>query len=124
MLPRDPKHGKPLRIQGNDVVVDLVSEANHPHRNLLKALADIWKRYMVVTKRFDINAPKNHLMLHVPYRARYQGNPWYHATWTDEGLNRKLKAILRACHQATFESQAFAKAEQVLVRDGLKRKSY
>jgi hypothetical protein len=78
---------------------------------------------MVLVKGLDIDVPKSHLMIHVAHRARYQGNPWLHATWVDEGLNRKLKALLRLCHHMTFEAQAFSKADEVLRRDALKRKS-
>ncbi len=41
---------------------------------------------MVLVKDLDIDVPKSHLMIHVAHRARYQGNPWLHATWVDEGL--------------------------------------
>jgi hypothetical protein len=31
------------------------------------------------------------------------GNPWHHACWQDEGLNKVVAEIFRAAHRATFE---------------------
>ncbi len=90
--------------------------------NSAKAALDLYKRYLVVAAPFVGSTPKAHLLLHVPSRAALQGSPWAHATWVDEGLNKRLKQVLRLCHQVNFEAAAFSRMADVLRRDATKRR--
>ena len=65
----------------------------------------------MLAKALGLVLPKDHLMAHLTHRAVALGNPWRYTTFLDESLNKELKRVLRLCHQATFESTAFVKAE-------------
>ena len=71
----------------------------------------MWCRRLVLAKALGLLLPKDHLMVHLTHRAVALGNPWRYTTFLDESLNKELKRVLRLCHQATFESTAFVKAE-------------
>ena len=64
----------------------------------------------------DADLPKTHLILHVPFRMGWQGNPRMGATCYDEHLNKQLKALLRGCHQALFEEVGLARGNLLLRR--------
>ena len=85
-------------------------------RTTQQEMVDLIVRYIVVSAPLGIEIPKLHMLLHINHRAAYQGNPWYLATWEDEGLNRQLKLALRLCHQCTFERQGLAKMAEILKR--------
>ena len=65
----------------------------------------------MLAKALGLALPEDHLMVHPTHRAVALGNPWRYTTFLDESLNKELKRVLRLCHQATFESTAFVKAE-------------
>eukprot|EP00969_Alexandrium_andersonii_P247372 10931478-Alexandrium_andersonii.AAC.1 len=83
-------------------------------------LLDAWKRYVRITEPLFINIPKVHLMFHLVLRMEYQGNPLSYHTFTDEGMNKVLKKVLRNCHQATFETTSLAKMTEALSRASLR----
>ena len=85
-------------------------------------LLDLWKRFCSLAEDLDISTPKVHLMYHLILRSADHGNPWRYHTFLDEGLNRKLKRTLRLCHQATFESMALVKINDLLARPGAARR--
>ena len=86
-----------------------------------QALLDTWKRFMVVTRGYDIDIPKTHQVMHVVQRMHECGNPLTYTTFEDEGLNKVLKKVLRNCHQGTLEMMALAKMGDVLRRRSRKR---
>ena len=61
-------------------------------------------------------------MYHVILRAARQGNPVSYQTFTDEGLNRTLKRVLRLCHQQDFEMTGMMKLELALSRTALRQR--
>lgn len=82
-----------------------------------------WLRFRTLSRVVpEVEGPKLHLMLHVAHRIAMQGNPWHTATWLDETLNKMLKQTLRNCHQATFESQGFAKMTHNLQKAAKRRR--
>lgn len=79
-----------------------------------EAIIVLWCRYQAITKPYELDVPKNHLIFHINDRAGYLGNPWSYAAFIDESLNKKLKACLQLCHQTKFESRAFQRISAVL----------
>ena len=73
-----------------------------------------WCRFIELTKSFDFETPKTHLMVHLNDRAKLHGNPWLYTTFLDESLNRELKKVLRLCHQRNFETMGLLKIVTVL----------
>jgi hypothetical protein len=52
--------------------------------------------------------PKMHLLVHLVHFASWSGNPSYHTTFADEGMNKILADIARSAHRAVFEYRVFA----------------
>ena len=57
-------------------------------------------------------------MFHMIAKAAKQGNPKYIANWTDESLNRVLKACCRTQSQATFEESVLLSIPTLLAPSG------
>eukprot|EP00969_Alexandrium_andersonii_P062143 2738688-Alexandrium_andersonii.AAC.1 len=55
-----------------------------------------------------------HLMYHMVLRMGLQGNPMGYSTFSDEGMNKVLKQVLKNCHQSTFEPMCLAKMAKIL----------
>ena len=91
-------------------------------RVALQEMVDLLVRYIVVSAPVGLQIPKLPLLLHINHRASYQGNPWYLATWEDEGLSRQVKLALRLCHQCTFERQGLATMAEDLKRRGVAKR--
>ena len=66
--------------------------------------------------------PKMHLLVHLVYNASWSGNPSYHTTFADEGMNRVLADIARSAHRAVFEYRIFAHFDKLSEVSGKRRK--
>jgi len=75
---------------------------------------------MALLKGLGVFAPKHHLAFHLVHNIQRQGNPAFYATWMDESLNKVLKGCCKQTSQATFETSALIRMNQVL-RSGTKR---
>ena len=56
--------------------------------------------------------PRLHMLMHMLDRTAWSGNPAYHSTFADEGLNKALAATSRAAHRAVWELRIFAYFER------------
>ena len=67
---------------------------------------------------------KMHALVHMCYDAHEKGSPALWATWTDEGLNKLLKAVSLAahCRRDVWTERVLDSVQAVLDRMGRKRK--
>ena len=80
-------------------------------------------RLLSLTANFeDMQAPKRHIVLHLLRRVPFLGNPRFYATWTDEGLNKVLKAATRGVSQATVELNVLGNMKRVLAQEHKNKK--
>ena len=56
--------------------------------------------------------PKLHMLMHMLERTAWSGNPAFHSTFADEGLNKVLAATSRVAHRAVWELRIFAYFER------------
>ena len=82
-----------------------------------------WSRHLRLTTGIEeIEIPKRHLVAHLLFRIRLQGNPRRYAVWVDESLNKTLKAACRTVSQTNFESSLILRMRE-LIRHGHKRRA-
>jgi hypothetical protein len=80
----------------------------------LQGTYDAFNLYISRTDGIDfLEIPKRHLALHLIREIAWFGNPRYYMVWTDESLNRKLKACCRQVHQHTFDRHVLRSMHQL-----------
>jgi hypothetical protein len=88
----------------------------------IKEAMRAYVRHMGLMVVFDAFIPKHHLLFHLLYKSRFQGNPTQYATWLDESLNKTLKAACKNASVATFESGVLLRMRDLLKKSrGAKR---
>ena len=66
--------------------------------------------------------PKRHLFVHLLSKINWFGNPTRYSVWLDEGLHHRLKLACRTVSQSTFETFLLLRMQELLGREGVKRK--
>jgi hypothetical protein len=63
---------------------------------------------------FDSFLPKHHMLVHLLFSQKKQGNPSAYSNWQDEALNKTLKASCRFVLQLTFELGVLMRVKDIL----------
>ena len=84
---------------------------------------DAWNGFLRLTADVEeLEMPKRHLFVHLLSKINWFGNPTRYSVWLDEGLNHRLKLACRTVSQSTFETFLLLRMQELLGREGVKRK--
>ena len=82
-----------------------------------RIMFNIWNRIYRLWQLAGLaKKPKLHATMHMCERARFQGNPTFYATWTDESLNKLLGILGRQAHRTVWEARILANFQQTYER--------
>ena len=75
----------------------------------------LYRKHLALMTYFDQFVPKHHVVVHLVHRLLFLGNPSWYSNWTDESLNRMLKACCRHVSQSTVEWSLLLRMRDLLM---------
>jgi hypothetical protein len=102
-----------LLIRCGEAILGLISVMRDSPRRVSVSAQQMMHDHMLnlITfwKAAELNEkPKLHLLCHLIHQAAWSGNPSFHTTFADEGMNKVLADISRSAHRSVFEVRVFA----------------
>lgn len=79
---------------------------------------DDYNKHLALMAPYSSYVPKHHVCVHMMANLELHGNPSTYSNWTDESLNKILKASCRHVSQRTFESSLLLRMRELLAVSG------
>lgn len=110
---------QPRILRACEALVELITTWQHASWVLtaqeLETCFNAWSTFIELTYGIaTLEIPKRHLSLHLMRELKVFGTPRFYSVWTDESLNKTLKATCREVHQHTFDYHVLASMNSIL----------
>ena len=107
-------------LQAGEALDDIIGTWQHrrdswtiPEAERTKCM-DLYVKHVALMAPFACYTPKHHIVLHLLFNVKRQGNPMVYATWLDESLNKLLKASCKNASATTFYPVVLLKMRELL----------